>query len=663
MTRVEEMVELIRKAQHSDPEAYAEIVLRFQDMAYGYAYAVLNDFQMAQDAAQEAFIEAYACLPSLREATAFPVWFKRIVFKHCDRMTRRKHPTFTPLEGIEAVVSPQPGPAEITERREFANLVQEAILDLPVQERVVTTLFYIDGYSQKEIGDFLDVPAKTIKSRLHASRQRLKERMLEMVQDELKANALPEGFTGKTLEQAVLKAGELNKGRQFDQAEVVLRQVLANAPEHPGALKELNRTLMWGSVYGQGRWDLLPELVRQGQVILKASDDETVHMEIARTLLAVPAMTEAIAFINKWVKKKGPNLERLGMLAWAQGCTGDNEAAEATWQAFILLARASEAGEVMRLVPFACYTLVDCFSTAGELPRAQATARQAWELCSNLGSIPSSADLHGDSGWLRIFYLARLDYGDMSEVLLERCNTLPDLDAETARLSLRVWLDEPQHAIPTWMTWIQNRIASKEWQLIEHFRTAILWTLRLRGFWADANQLAQMIWETLGKSTAPEAQQTRISWDWERFNPLGAIQSQDWHYTEQLSRREMDERGLQAAGPWAIVIAAAQGTPTPVELVQAVEKNGLSSVDEYGLFGWYLIAREAAAAGGETQAFAALRKSLAYWSNPPYGYDRIWENDLRWGSLRHHAEFKRLFAEKRQRIGPIYGQLHYFPGW
>jgi hypothetical protein len=40
-----------------------------------------------------------------------------------------------------------------------------------------------------------------------------------------------------------------------------------------------------------------------------------------------------------------------------------------------------------------------------------------------------------------------------------------------------------------------------------------------------------------------------------------------------------------------------------------------------------------------------------------------WENDSRWGSLREHPEFKRAFEEKRQRIGPIYGQLHYFPGW
>ena len=53
------MEELLRRAQSGDLEAYDEIVRRFQDMAVGYAYSVLGDFHLAQDAAQEAFMEAY----------------------------------------------------------------------------------------------------------------------------------------------------------------------------------------------------------------------------------------------------------------------------------------------------------------------------------------------------------------------------------------------------------------------------------------------------------------------------------------------------------------------------------------------------------------------------------------------------------------------------
>ena len=663
MTRFEEMVALIRQVQQGDAEAYAEIVHRFQDMAYGYAFAYLNDFHLAQDAAQEAFIEAYACLPSLREARAFPTWLKRIVFKHCDRLTRRKSHPITSLENMNEIPSSNPGPDEIVQRNETENQVQNAIQELPVNERVVTTLYYINGYSQQEIADFLDLPSQTIKSRLHDSRQRLKERMLNMVQNELKANSLPESFTAQTMDQAVAQAGVLNQERRFDEAEKLLRKVLAEAPEHPSALKELNRTLMWGGVYGQGRWELLPELVRQGKLILMHSDDETVHRELAKTLLAVPAMPEAIAFIESWIEKKGTNLERLGMLAWAKGCAGDLKAAQDTWAEIIALAEQSSPEVVLKFVPFAAYTLVDCLSEADDLPGAQKAAQNAWELCHTLGSLPEGGELNGDAGWLMIFQQAKLEYQEIAKILLQRYQNLPDLKAQAATLCLQAWANEPKDIMPSWLAWIQNLIASGEWAQIEQDRMAILGALRKRGYWAEANQLAEDVWELFGKSSAAEAEQARLPWDWERFNPWGAIQSQAWEAAEAISRQERQACGLQAAGPWAIVIAAGTGAPTPPELVQAVEEHGISSVDEYGLFGWYLVAREAAAAGDEAKAFEALQKSLAYWSNSPYGFDKIWGNDKCWGKLHERPEFKRLFEEKYQRIGPIHGQLHYFPGW
>jgi len=111
------------------------------------------------------------------------------------------------------------------------------------------------------------------------------------------------------------------------------------------------------------------------------------------------------------------------------------------------------------------------------------------------------------------------------------------------------------------------------------------------------------------------------------------------------------------------VIAAAQGIQTPPELVLSTEQHGIDSVDEYGLFGWYLVARQAAFAGQSAKAFEALSKSLAYWANSPYYYVKTWEKDACWDGLSDQVEFKHLFAEKRRQIGPIYGMLHYFPGW
>jgi len=210
---VEELRSLVVRGRAGDLDAFGEIVRRFQDMAYGYAYAILGDFHLAEDAAQEAFIEAYRCLPMLREPAAFPGWFRRIVFKRCDRLTRRKRVRTAPLESVGSVTSKSPGPPENAERREMRDKVLDAIRSLPDAERMVTTLYYIDGYSQKDVADFLEVPVTTVNNRLHASRQRLKERMLTMVSDELKSYSLPPGFFEMLKEKLNGQIIELPDGR------------------------------------------------------------------------------------------------------------------------------------------------------------------------------------------------------------------------------------------------------------------------------------------------------------------------------------------------------------------------------------------------------------------------------------------------------------------
>src|SRR6476659_9438931 len=87
---VEDLTHFIVQVKMGDSDAYEPIVQRFQDMAVGYGYARLGDVQLAEDAAQEAFITAYVGLPSLREPAAFPGWFRRIVIKHIDRIQRKR---------------------------------------------------------------------------------------------------------------------------------------------------------------------------------------------------------------------------------------------------------------------------------------------------------------------------------------------------------------------------------------------------------------------------------------------------------------------------------------------------------------------------------------------------------------------------------------------
>jgi RNA polymerase sigma factor (sigma-70 family) len=224
---VNDLESLVIQAQDGNPTAYGDLVRRFQDMAVGYAFSILGDFHLAEDASQEAFARAFTNLAQLGAPAAFPGWFRKIVFTCCDRLARRKQIPTVPLE-VE-LVSSAPGPDAIAEAKETSESVHQAIRNLPDSERAVITLFYISGYSQKEVGAFLDIPAKTVKSRLHTARTKLRERMIEMVQNNLHENrpSNDDRLAHKVLLQRV---NELFEERAEDVADLI-RHLLTREPE------------------------------------------------------------------------------------------------------------------------------------------------------------------------------------------------------------------------------------------------------------------------------------------------------------------------------------------------------------------------------------------------------------------------------------------------
>lgn len=181
----EETTRQVRRAQAGDLEAFDWLVRRFQDRAVAYAASVLGSFHGGQDAAQEAFVEAYRILPTLRAPEAFPAWFRKVVFKQCDRLTRNKRLDTVPLQAAEHLPSHAPGLEEIAERHQIQAEVSRAIQSLPAGQREVITLFYMGEQSHQDIAEFLGLPVTTVKSRLNQGRRQLKGRMLTMVNDSL----------------------------------------------------------------------------------------------------------------------------------------------------------------------------------------------------------------------------------------------------------------------------------------------------------------------------------------------------------------------------------------------------------------------------------------------------------------------------------------------
>src|SRR5688572_8975422 len=115
----QELQALVVRARAGELAAYEALVVRFQDAAVAYAYARLGDFHLAEDAAQEAFVQAYRDLPALREPAAFAGWLRRIVGSRCGRLTRRARVRVVPLEEAATASDRGAGPAELAEAGEL----------------------------------------------------------------------------------------------------------------------------------------------------------------------------------------------------------------------------------------------------------------------------------------------------------------------------------------------------------------------------------------------------------------------------------------------------------------------------------------------------------------------------------------------------------------
>ena len=184
MRELEQLVNNARNGRHSieeRQEAFAQLVGEFYEAAFRWAFSRLNDADLAQDAVQEAFVVAYQMLHQLKEPKAFAGWFKQIVLSQTYRLLRDIRPLTLAVDISQEMMASEPGPAALIENDEMKERVMTAVQALPEKEQVVTKLFYLNGYSQKEIARLLELPLTTVKKRLQYARQNLRGLLVSMV--------------------------------------------------------------------------------------------------------------------------------------------------------------------------------------------------------------------------------------------------------------------------------------------------------------------------------------------------------------------------------------------------------------------------------------------------------------------------------------------------
>ena len=170
--------EWVLQAQSTDAaarnDAFNHLARDFQGMVYGVAYSRLSDQQLAEDAAQEAFLTAFKGIAQLKDAGAFPAWLKRIALSKADRVWRRQGPPHDSIEEREHWAATEATPEAQLEKAELRQRVRLAVAALPEGERDLTQDYYLMGDSQREISERRNIPLATVKKRLQYAREHLR---------------------------------------------------------------------------------------------------------------------------------------------------------------------------------------------------------------------------------------------------------------------------------------------------------------------------------------------------------------------------------------------------------------------------------------------------------------------------------------------------------
>ena len=169
---------LVERARAGDTEAFDAIVALRMMPTFRLARAILGRTEEAEDATQEAFIAAWRGLPSLREPARFDAWFGRIAVNAC-RMSMRRRPS-TVVLSLETVPSRQSDPAADPWLSGVvdSDALHWAIDGLPVHQRAILALYYLEDRPMSSVATILGIPSGTAKWRLWKARAALRAAMV-----------------------------------------------------------------------------------------------------------------------------------------------------------------------------------------------------------------------------------------------------------------------------------------------------------------------------------------------------------------------------------------------------------------------------------------------------------------------------------------------------
>jgi len=170
-------IEHVVKAMKGDVKSYECLVNHFQGMAISYAYSILHDFQLAEDAAQEAFILLFRNIKSIKEPKAFISWLRKLVFTCCSRIIRKTKPQIS-LDYEKEIFDDSNDPSSISEETEKRLYIRQALAQLSKGQQEVFLLHYMFEKSYDEIAATLGITNSAVANCLYSGKKKLKNIIL-----------------------------------------------------------------------------------------------------------------------------------------------------------------------------------------------------------------------------------------------------------------------------------------------------------------------------------------------------------------------------------------------------------------------------------------------------------------------------------------------------
>ncbi len=204
---LENDIQLIHRILSGDEAAFSALVRKYQKSVHALAWRKIGDFHIAEEIAQDAFLQAYKNLATLRNPNQFAGWIYVIANNLCKRWHQNNKPAMQSLEATSvAEVGRSSYKRYVSEQREAEavehryEIVKELLETLPESERTVVTLYYLGEMTAKEIGNFLGVSVNTIKSRLRRARERLQAEE-HLISETLGSVQMPANFIERIMQQ------------------------------------------------------------------------------------------------------------------------------------------------------------------------------------------------------------------------------------------------------------------------------------------------------------------------------------------------------------------------------------------------------------------------------------------------------------------------------